>query len=96
MGHMEEAVPVLLWISHTNPGEAFPSQSTVTGQKKPVLSGLPIPACSAVLGDRSSPYALEQVLHLFQEKHPEIWGFVAICNKIRFSGLGWLLSVHLR
>lgn len=77
LGHVELAVPVLPWMSHTNPGETFPTQNVVTGQKKPSLGGLS--HCSLLCSPGCQELVVltvpQQVFHVFQEKHSEIWGF---------------------
>lgn len=77
MGHVEEAVPVLLRINHTNPGERlFPLRAWLLIRRSQFLVSCP---SQPALGDSHSPHALEQVLHLFQEmEHPKVQG--GCCN----------------
>ena len=68
---------VLPWMSHTNPGEAFPTQNVVTGQEETILGGLPHCSllCCPGWQELAVHTVLEKVLHVFWEKHCEIWGF---------------------
>lgn len=54
-------------MSCTNPDEAFLTQNVVTGQKKPILGGLPHCSLLCYPGwqELAVQTVLEQVLHLF-------------------------------